>query len=268
MDGLFWIGLIVKMLATAAIVVVAAKVVERADAFMGAMVATLPVSAGPAYVFLAMEHGDAFVETASHVSLAINTGVSAFITVYAYAAQRFGAIASTAIALVAWLALGLTMSTWLPPLPVVVAINFSCVVLAILATRQLIVPGRPKPDAAARWWDVPFRAAVVMTMVAAVLIAARLAGPRAAGIGALTPVVLAGLTLVLHPRLGGPAVAEVMINCLSGMIGIASALAVIHLTVVSVGSPMALTLGLATCIVWNAFLILIRQRRASRLVRA
>ncbi len=263
LDELFWISLGAKMLATAGIVLLAAKVIERSDAFIGAMVATLPVSAGPAYVFLAMEHDDAFIASASLVSLNINTGVSAFITVYAFAAQRLGAVSSTVVALACWLALGLANSAWLPPLPVALAVNFSAALLAMLATRRLLVPGRSKPAAVAKWWDLPFRAALVMALVAAVLIAARLAGPRAAGIGALTPVVLASLTLILHPRIGGPASAEVMINCLPGMIGIASALAVLHVAAVPLGSPLALTLGLLTCIVWNSMLTIVRQRRAT-----
>ena len=263
LDELFWIGLGAKMLATACIVLLAAKIIERSDAFIGAMVATLPVSAGPAYVFLAMEHDDAFIATASLVSLNINTGVSAFITVYAYAAQRLGAVLSTLIALAIWLVLGLAMSYWLPPLPLALAVNFCAALVAMAATRRLLVPARQKPTAVSRWWDLPFRAALVMSLVAGVLIAARLAGPWAAGIGALTPVVLASLTLILHPRIGGPASAEVMINCLPGMIGIASALAVLHVTAVPLGSPLALTLGLATCVVWNSMLLIVRQRRAT-----
>ncbi len=264
MDLSFWTVLAAKMMATACIVLLAAKIIERTDPFIGAMVATLPVSAGPAYVFLAMEHGDPFIEAASLVSLNINTGVSAFVTVYAFSAQRFGTIISTSLAMFAWLILGLSMATWLPPLPIAMPVNFGGVLLAILATRRLIVPGRAKPPVIARWWDVPFRAALVMTLVACVLIAARLAGPKAAGIGALTPVVLAGLTLILQPRIGGPATAEVMINCLAGIVGIASALAVIHFTACWLGSTVALTFGLVICIAWNALLILMRQRLAAQ----
>jgi hypothetical protein len=39
----FWVGLLAKMLATAAIVVAVPGLVERAGSFPGAMIATLPV---------------------------------------------------------------------------------------------------------------------------------------------------------------------------------------------------------------------------------
>src|SRR5215212_1822196 len=56
----FWVGLLAKMLATAAIVVAVSALVERVGPFLGAMIATLPISAGPALVFMAMDHGPAF----------------------------------------------------------------------------------------------------------------------------------------------------------------------------------------------------------------
>ena len=153
------------------------------------------------------------------------------------------------------------MSNLTLTLPVALAINIGCGVLGWLATRHLIVPGRLKSRAPSRWWDTPFRATVVMTLVAGVLIAARLAGPKAAGFGALVPVVRACITLILHPRIGGPATAEVMINSFPGMIGIASALTVVHLAAVPLGAPLALSLGLATSLTWNSGLILLRYRR-------
>lgn len=268
MDETFLIGLGIKMLVAAAIVVVAAKVVERMDAFFGAMIATLPISAGPSYIFLAMEHGAAFIADSALVSVAINTGTSGFIAVYSYLAQRCGAVVSTVGGLLAWFGIALVLADQAPPLAAALAINLGGLLLALLATRWLIVPGRPKPPLQSKWWDVPFRALVVMSLTASVLIAARLLGPKAAGIGALMPVVFASLTLILHPRLGGSATAEVMINSIVGMFGIASALAVVHLTAVPLGAAPALSLGLLTCLVWNAILILVRTTRVGRPARA
>ena len=44
----FWVTLLYKMLATAGLVVAVSMLVERVGPFLGAMVATLPISAGPA----------------------------------------------------------------------------------------------------------------------------------------------------------------------------------------------------------------------------
>ncbi|MCC2105811.1 MAG: hypothetical protein KDJ20_18175, partial [Hyphomicrobiales bacterium] len=84
----FWIILAAKMATTAAIVVVASKVVERAGPFLGAMVATLPISAGPSYIFLAAEHGADFVHRAALTSLATNAATFGFGALYALLARR------------------------------------------------------------------------------------------------------------------------------------------------------------------------------------
>ena len=70
----FWLALAVKLAASAGIVVTASFLVERSGPFLGAMIATLPISAGPAYVFLALEHGPAFIAQSSLASLSVNAG--------------------------------------------------------------------------------------------------------------------------------------------------------------------------------------------------
>lgn len=83
----FWIMLAAKMTTTAIIVVAASKVVERVGPFIGAMVATLPISAGPSYIFLAAEHGADFVHRAALVSLATNAATFGFGALYALLAR-------------------------------------------------------------------------------------------------------------------------------------------------------------------------------------
>jgi hypothetical protein len=51
---MFWFALATKMVVAALFVSVATIVAERLGAMVGALVATLPVSAGPVYVFLAL----------------------------------------------------------------------------------------------------------------------------------------------------------------------------------------------------------------------
>ena len=97
----FWLGLALKMATSAGIVVVASKMVERAGPFLGAMIATLPISAGPAYVFLALEHSPAFIERSSLWSFAVNAATACFILAYVRLARR-GFLPSVAGAVGAW----------------------------------------------------------------------------------------------------------------------------------------------------------------------
>ena len=50
-----------KLVLTMGMVVTASLMVERAGPFIGAMIVTLPISAGPALVFLGLDHGPAFL---------------------------------------------------------------------------------------------------------------------------------------------------------------------------------------------------------------
>src|SRR5579883_1439902 len=60
-SGDYGLALAAKLAITAAFVVGAARTAERAGPLIGAMVATLPIAAGPAYVFLALDHDASFI---------------------------------------------------------------------------------------------------------------------------------------------------------------------------------------------------------------
>ena len=57
----FALTLIVKMAVTAGFVLAATVTAERAGPLVGGLVATLPLGAGPVYVFLALDHGAHFI---------------------------------------------------------------------------------------------------------------------------------------------------------------------------------------------------------------
>ena len=77
-----------KIVLTAGIVVGAAMATERAGALLGALIVTLPISAGPAYFFLALDHGPEFIAASALGSRAINAANGVFGLVYAALAQR------------------------------------------------------------------------------------------------------------------------------------------------------------------------------------
>jgi hypothetical protein len=100
-----------------------------------------------------------------------------------------------------------------------------------------------------------------MALVAAVVLTGRLIGPDAAGIVALVPMVFTSLALILHDRIGGPAMAAVMAHSLPGMIGFTLAVITLAVTVIPLGATIALTLALLVSVAWNGSLILIRRLR-------
>jgi len=254
----FVISLALKMITSAAVVVAASLIVERLGPFLGAMVATLPISAGPAYVFLAYEHGPAFIERSSLVSLVVNAATAGFIVVYAGLAQSHRLLPSLGGALAVWLAATWTISRFEWSLPGAVALNAAAYGGAILATRKYARAPNADRNQPNPWWAVPARAVGVMALVGVVITAGRLIGPQAAGTAALAPVVMTSLVAILHPRIGGVSTAAVLANSLVGMIGFTACIAVLHVGSVPLGSAAALTAALATSVLWNGGLALRR----------
>src|SRR5215510_3465107 len=67
----FLLFLLLRMAIAAAFVVTASVITERSGPVIGALVATLPISAGPSYVFLALDHDAAFIAEGALPSLLI-----------------------------------------------------------------------------------------------------------------------------------------------------------------------------------------------------
>ena len=84
------------MAITAAFVVSASVITERSGPVIGALVATLPISAGPSYVFLALDHDAAFIAEGALASLPINAATIFLGLTYVVLAQRYSAWSAAA----------------------------------------------------------------------------------------------------------------------------------------------------------------------------
>jgi hypothetical protein len=93
------------MAITAAFVVTASVITERSGPVIGALVATLPISAGPSYVFLALDHDAAFIAEGALASLPINAATIFLGLTYVVLAQRQNALVSCLGAVAVWIAL-------------------------------------------------------------------------------------------------------------------------------------------------------------------
>src|SRR5882757_674158 len=94
-----------RMAITAAFVVSASVITERSGPVIGALVATLPVSAGPSYVFLALDHDASFIAEGALASLPINAATIFLGLTYVVLAQRRSVLVSCGVAAAVWIAL-------------------------------------------------------------------------------------------------------------------------------------------------------------------
>jgi uncharacterized membrane protein (GlpM family) len=257
-DLLFILSLVAKMTVTALFLVGATFTAERAGPVVGGMISTLPISAGPAYVFLSLDHDVSFISAAALGSFVINSAICVFALTYAALAQRCRLATSVGIGLVVWFAFAaiLRLFAW----TTTTAILFNIVVFAIC----LVVGNRFRhakmPLATRRWYDIPLRAVMVATLVAVIIVLSESFGAVLTGILTAFPIVLLSLMLILHPRLGGPATAAVLANGMLGLVGFASFCLVLHLAVVPLGFAAGFCLAVAVNVGCNLAFWAIRRR--------
>ena len=256
----FLLTLGLRMAITAAFVVTASVITERSGPVIGALIATLPISAGPSYVFLALDHDAAFIAEGALASLPINAATIFLGLTYVVLAQRHGALLSCGSG-----GGGMDRARRDHPLGAMVAgrrPDRQCHRLRDLRAAARALP--PRQDAAdpRRWYDIPLRASLVATLVATVVTTSGWVGPKISGIIALFPIVFTSMMLILHPRIGGPPTAAVLANSAWGLIGLGIAIAVLHVAALQFGSAVGLSLALATCVGWNLGLWWIGRRKA------
>jgi hypothetical protein len=257
-DVAFVLLLIVKMVVSACFVATASFVAERAGVVMGAMVASLPISIGPVYVFLAMDHDSHFIATSALATLVSNAATTIFTVVYIFVAQRNGMWVSYLTALLSWFAAWFIFAQFSWQLPAALILNLALFAIAIpLVSRfrnaAMVAPQR-------RWYDLPLRAGLVATLVLVVVLVSQRLGPTISGVVAAFPVVFTSLILILHPRIGGRANAAVVANAMAGMVGFTLAVVVVVVAAVPLGSPIALSLALVVAVTWNLMLLFARRR--------
>jgi hypothetical protein len=258
----FLLSLGLRMAVAAAFVVTASIITERAGAVIGALIATLPISAGPSYVFLALDHDAAFIAQGALASFPINAATMFFCLTYVMLAQRQNAAVAVGGAIAVWIALAALER--LVPWSLTRGLIANAVAFAICLPLFRRFQHVRMPLITRRWYDIPLRAAMVATLVTIVTALSHWVGPFVSGTIALFPVVLTSMTLILHPRVGGPATAAMIANGGWGMMGFGIAIAVLHVAALPLGSAIALSLALATCVVWNLGLWWLGRRKIGR----
>ena len=249
----------VKVIATIALVTTVTLVAERATPFVAAMVAALPISAGPAYLFIAMDHGSASLADSALTGVGVNAVMAVFLYMAVVCIPKFGIARGLAAAVLVWVVGALSVAQAAPSL--LGAIVLSCITFPIF-TR--LVRGRTAQATPAwvrlRLSDIALRALAVGAVVLAVLVVGRTIGAAVAGLTALIPIVWISTAIVLYDRLGAEACVAVLASGMLGMIGFCLALVALHWVTLSSGMAVGLSLALLVSVGWNVCLALLHRR--------
>jgi uncharacterized membrane protein (GlpM family) len=266
-DLLFWLSLVLKMAVTAGFVIAAAMVAERAGAAIGAIVATLPIAAGPAYVFVALDHDSAFISASAIGSIAAHAATAVFSLVFVVLAQRASMAVSVGSAVAVWFVVAfLLRSVQWPNFISVAAVNLALFGTCIALTNRYRHVAMP--PIVRKWYDIPVRAVMVACLVAAVVSLSGHVGPTVTGLLAVFPIVMTSLMLIFQPRVGGRATGALIANTMWGLVGFSACLFTVHLAVPPLGTWAGLALSLVVSVVWNIVLYGWRRRAFARRAKA
>lgn len=257
-EAYFTLVLIIRMAVTAAFLLAATVTAERAGPLIGGLVATLPISAGPIYIFLAIDHGAHFVGQSALGSLVGNANNILFALTYAMLAQKRSLTISLGGGLAVWL--GATLLTNQVVWTIPAAIAYNVVVLAV--SLWLTAPMRHvrSPQVKAQWYDLVMRAVMVALLVGVVVTLSYYIGPRVSGNLAVIPIVMGSIVFILHRQVGGQPTAAVMANAIIGLGGFGLACLTLALTADPLGAVIALSLTLVVSIGINLVIFFARRR--------
>ena len=260
----FLISLLIKVVATAGVVVAATYLAERGGPFWGSLFATFPVSAGPAYVMVAMQAEPDFVAASALNSFASMSAGAPFIVALVLLSPRTNTFTTLCGALAVWavLAVPIGMIDW--TFVSAATMNAMVLVASLLLTRKRMPMSIPLPAVVRPWFDLPLRAMVVGMFVATVVVASDAMGPVGTGFGATFPISFVCVAVILHRRLGGILTAVTMASALRVAIGMYVAVPVLYFSVLAWGEVWGLSLALITIMIWAAGLILHRRRVVAR----
>lgn len=257
-DLYFALTLVIRMAVTAAFLIAATVTAERAGPLIGGLVATLPISAGPIYIFLAIDHDAAFIGGSALGSMLSNAVNIAFSLTYCLLAQKRSLTESLAGAFLMWgvliwlLGNQLQLGLW-----ATIGVNVAAVIIALVVQSRL--PHIHFPRMRTYWYDYFLRAGMVATLVGVVVTLSYHIGPAASGNLAVFPIVLTSIAIILHPRVGGRAAATVLAHSAVGLGGFGLAMLALHLTAEPLGSVWALIVTLVVSVAVNVIIFFIRR---------
>jgi hypothetical protein len=254
----FALTLAVKMGVTAAFIIAATITAERAGPVIGGLVASLPISTGPVYFFLALDHDAQFISTGALGTLVMNTANVAYALIYALLAQMRSLTISFGLGILAWFLIGWIANSIGWTLASAAALNAAAITGSYAIVRPL--KNVRVPPMHTRWYDLALRAALAAILVGAVVTLSFHIGAKASGIFGVFPTVFTSMILIMHNRLGGKATAAVLANAILGLGGFGLAAATVHAAAIPLGKWTALIIGLMASFSWGLLIFATRKR--------
>lgn len=246
------VSLLIRMAATAFVVIGVAVAVGRLGPIVGGALAGLPIVLGPGFLFLAMQAPPDFAASAAAYSLLSLCATQLFLLAYIVAARRAGPAVSLLAALAAW-GTAIALIRMLPPqalLGIALFAGVTAVTRKLGATFVQRAVNHPRADNLGLLF---LRGALAGLLVAAITAAANRLGPTASGLLLAFPIGYTVLSVTIHEQFGAQVAATTLHSAIFGTISLAAFCAMLAVAIprmpVAAAFILALSVSLATTIV-------------------
>jgi hypothetical protein len=250
--------LITKVVITALVVVGISAAIERSGPVLGGVLMGLPITAGPGYVFLAIESTPHFVAQSALFSFGIVSANIAYVTIFLLAVRRFRPFTTCVIALAGWFACALLVLEISSSLVASFALNGAL----LIASLPLIRNRRPPKQRLSRTADrreLLLRAFGAGTLVAVVVTVSEMVGSSITGIAMVFPVTLMTVGWIMQDRYTADEAISVMTGALIAIPGFGVSMMALVLLAEPVGVTVALFACLFISLSWAAATLWFRR---------
>jgi hypothetical protein len=258
--------LVLKLLLTPALIGAASVAQRRFGAVTAGLIVGLPLTSAPVALFLTLEQGKRFAETAAIGTIAGLAAETAFCLAYAQMSRRARYLACVAVACIAFAA----VTPLLRLLPTLLWPTYLGVLVVIALGRTAIpsrsVARRHSPPAQ---WDLPARMVLATAIVFALTSAAGYLGPHLSGLLSPFPVYAGVLAAFTHAVDGAEPARQLLRGVLSGLFAFASFFATLALALPHLSTGAAFALATAAALLIQAVAVTrSRPERPARTINA
>lgn len=203
---------------------------ERFGPFWGGLIACFPISAGPAYILLGLQHDDAFIAESAFASFACGVATWTYALVFVRLGQRFSLLPTLMGTLTAWFIVAFVVRSIPWSLVGAIAANIAAFLIALKFTPRVAMTIDPHHQRVQVWYELPLRAVSVGVFVATIVTVSDAIGPVATGIASVFPIAMTSLAVIMNLRFGMVGARATIAATVRPMVGIVIAMLFLALT--------------------------------------
>ena len=245
--------LLVRLVATATIVVGISLAVERLGPLVGGALVGLPIVVGPGFFFLIRNHTLTFSADAAASSLISLCSTQAFLFVFCATAARASPGATIIMASSAWFVMAMALSH-MPTDPFLGLLLFTVAVFVARRLGRRFVTPVSTPQTPGELPLLIFRGVAAGILVAIATGLAKTLGAEWSGFIVTYPIGFTMISITLHQRFGASTAIATMYAATRGLASLAAFSFTLSTTIIALGPELAFTGALGAGIAVTSFL--------------